>query len=67
MIITEMVEKKTPGGRRKDPTYQQVNLSLKPELVKQLKLVALGNDLNLSELAETAFNMYLESLNKKEN
>jgi post-segregation antitoxin (ccd killing protein) len=65
MMITVMAEKKTPGGRRKDPTYQQVNLSLKPELVKKLKLVALENDLNLSELAETAFNKYLESLNKE--
>jgi hypothetical protein len=61
-----MAEKKTPGGRRKDPNYQQVNLSLKPELVKKLKLVALENDLNLSELAENAFTMYLKSLREKE-
>jgi predicted NBD/HSP70 family sugar kinase len=59
-----VVEKKKAGGRRKDPSYQQVNLSLKPELVKKLKVVALENDLNLSELAEKAFGTYLESLKK---
>jgi hypothetical protein len=65
MINTAMMEKKKPGGRRKDPNYQQVNLNLKPSLVKKLKLVALENDLNLSELAENAFDMYLESLKQR--
>lgn len=61
-----MVENKKSDSRRNDPNYQQVNLSLKPDLVKKLKLVVLENDLNLSELAENAFDMYLESLKQKE-
>jgi predicted NBD/HSP70 family sugar kinase len=44
--------------------HSPANLSLKPELVKKLKVVALENDLNLSELAEKAFGTYLESLKK---
>lgn len=49
-----------PGGRRKDPTYSQLNLNLTPELIKKLRIIAIQKGFNLSELAEEIFNTSIE-------
>jgi predicted HicB family RNase H-like nuclease len=50
---------KSPGGRRKDPSYKQLNLNLPPELIKKLRLLAVEEEISMSELAEKIFKDYL--------
>ena len=51
---------KTPGGRRKDPSYKQLNLNLSPELIKKLRHESVEREISLSELAEKIFEKWLE-------
>ena len=52
---------KSPGGRRKDPSYKQLNLNLPPELIKKLRISAVEKEVSMSELAQKIFEEYLNN------
>jgi hypothetical protein len=55
---------KSPGGRRRDPSYKQLNLNLPPEMIKRLRLESVEREISLSQLAEIIFDEWFENHSK---
>ena len=63
-LLTMPNTSKHAGGRRKDPSYKQLNMNLPPEMIKKLRLEAVEKEISLSELGEIIF---LDWFSKKPN